>query len=162
MKKNTARNISLAINVAAIITIAVLMCLNQAAENKLKAEIDSEKSISYTAGYVAAIADSTPVKIDVSNSGAQILFANGEGYYLDGNSVENSAVKTVVNTTEIKVPEGHEHCIREEDIVYMSKDKYDYYELEIGDVNTAKYDRMAKRIGFTKADMEREIQEYKK
>lgn len=101
MKKNNAiRNISLAINVVTIITIAILMCLNQATENKLKTELDSKKSVAYTAGYVAAIADSTPVKIGVGNSGALITFANGEGYYLDKDSVRYTTVKTVTKTSE--------------------------------------------------------------
>lgn len=134
MRKNDiTRNISLAINVIAIIVIAALICLNQATENKLK----------------AATADSTPVEIEVSNSGALITFANGEGYYFDGKYIDNETVKS------------HENCISEEDVVYMSKDKYDYYELEIGDVNAAKYDRMAKRINYTKADMERDVEKYK-
>lgn len=104
MKKNNAiRNISLAINVVTIITIAILMCLNQATENKLKTELDSKKSVAYTAGYVAAIADSTPVKIGVGNSGALITFANGEGYFLDAKSIDNEILKS------------YENCISEED-----------------------------------------------
>lgn len=53
---------------------------------------------------------------------------------------------------------NHAHCIPESDICTMDKDQYDYYRVSIGDVDYKKYTAMCKRINYTYADQERDIQ----
>lgn len=59
---------------------------------------------------------------------------------------------------ESSIPIDHSHCIPESDICTMDKDQYDYYRVSIGDVDYKKYTAMCKRINYTYADQERDIQ----
>lgn len=93
----------------------------------------------------------TPITVEVTNDGATITYKNGTGYFLESNAVNNKAIRYE------KV--DHSNCITKDDITYMSKNKYDYYELELKD--DSRYHKIAKDVNWTKKQEENKIKSMK-